>query len=103
MKLPKALQPHEVIIKSYLGNSASGPIYADPFTVNGYFQETHKLVENDEGDEVMSNSQFFTSEHLDIEAKSQITYKDKKYDVITTSTKTNALTGLTTHMSIHMR
>lgn len=103
MKLPKALQPHEVQIEEYLGNTASGPKYADPYTVRGYFQEKHKLVENDEGDEVMSNSQFYTSKELEFEPKSRVSYKNKKYDVITTSPKTNALTGQQTHTEVYMR
>lgn len=103
MKLPKFLQPHTVQIEEYLGNSAGGPLYDAPYSITCYFQEKHKLVENDEGDEVMSNSQLFTSEELDLEPNSRVSYQNKKYDVITTSPKTNALTGQQTQLEVYMR
>lgn len=102
MKLPKFMQPHTVEIKEYKGDSAYGPQFADPYEVEGYFQEQRKYVRSDEGDEVVSESQFFTSKDINVPQESEITFEGSTHKVINTSRKKNALNGQLTHVEIAM-
>ena len=100
MRLPKTLQPHTIIIKEYKGSSAYEDLYDEPYEIDGYMEESRTFVRNDEGDQVISNSQFFTSEDVYIPPKSIIKYNNREYIVITTQRHTNALTGKLAHVEV---
>lgn len=100
MKLPKFVQPHTVDVQEYNGDTTYGPDYSDSYEVEGYFQNTRKYIRDDEGDEVVSESQFYTSEDIDLPKKSIVTFDGIDHEVITTSRKTNALIGKLTHVEV---
>lgn len=100
MKLPKFLQPDEATIEEYEGDTAYEPEYADPYGLEGYMEESRTYVRNDDGDQVVSSSQFFTSEEVDPPPKSKFNYDGKEYIVITVSKNKNALTGEQNHVEI---
>ena len=102
MKLPKAAQPHTVTIKEYEGDGAYGPTYSDPYEVKGYFQQERKLVKDDEGNEIVSDAQFFTSEDIEPPPESIITFNGVENEVISISPKYNALTGQKSHTEVVM-
>ena len=108
MKLPKAAQPHTVTIKDYEGDGAYGPTYSDPYEVQGYFQQEREVVKDQDGNEVVSDAQFFTSEDIEPPPESLIYFplteeeleKNTKHEVISISTKYNALTGQKSHTEV---
>jgi hypothetical protein len=103
MKLPDYLQRMEVTVKPKLSDGAHGPIYDNKYQINGYFQEERELVRDDEGDEVVSNSQLFTSEKIDLKKGSIITFEGNEHTVMRTSQKRNAMTGKFHHTQVWMR
>ena len=102
MKLPKAAQPHTVSIKEYEGDGAYGPIYSDPYEVQGYFQQERKVVKDQDGNEVVSDAQFFTSEDIEPPTESIATFNGIEHEVIEYSPKVNALTGQNSHTEVVM-
>jgi len=100
MKLPDIVQPHTVTIEEYEGEGAYGPQYSDSYEVNGYYQEENKYIRNDEGDEVTSSSQFFTSADIKPPQKSKLTFDGNENEVMTTSVKRNAITGKISHVQV---
>ena len=110
MKLPKAAQTHTVKAKKYKGDGAYGPTYSEPFEIQGYFQQERKLIKDDEGDEIVSDSQFYTSENIDLPQKSLLYFpleneeleENEKHEVVSTSPKHNALTGQKSHTEVVM-
>ena len=110
MKLPKAAQPHTVAIKEYEGDGAYGPIFSEPYEVQGYFQQERKVVKDQEGNEVVSDAQFFTSENIRPPTESLVYFpltEDKleentQHEVVSVSPKTNAMTGQKSHTEVVM-
>ena len=102
MKLPKAAQPHTVTIKDYEGDGAYGPTYSDPYEVQGYFQQEREVVKDQEGNEVVSDAQLFTSEDIKPPPESIITFNGVEHEVISISPKYNALTGQKSHTEVVM-
>lgn len=100
MKLPKFLQPDIVEVHEYEGNSVDGPQYSDAYEVEGYLEESRTYVRNTNGDEVVSSSQFYTSEEIEPPPKSKLTFNGREYIVITTSRNRNAMTGELNHIEV---
>ena len=103
MKLPKFLQPNEATVEEYQGDSAYGPEYADPYQIEGYMEEDNKLVRNSDGDEVVSSSQFFTSEDVEPPEDSKLTFEGTEHKVISSNKQRNALTGKINHVQINLK
>lgn len=102
MKLPKFVQPHTVAIEEYEGAGAYGPTFADSYDCQGYFQQERKYVRGDEGDEIVSSCQFFTSDNIDPPGQSKVTFDGKEYIVISSSPKTSAIGGKHSHTEVYM-
>ena len=102
MRLPQSIQPNTATIQKYEGDGAYGPTYADPIEVKGYFQQKEKMIRDDEGDEVVSMSQFYTGKDIDVPKGSILTFNGE-HIVQTTSRKLNALTGQFSHLQIWLR
>ena len=102
MKLPKAAQPHTVEVKDYEGDGAYGPTYSDPYEVQGYFQQEREVVKDQEGNEIVSDSQFYTSEDVEIPKESIITFNGIENEVVSTAPKYNALTGQKSYTEVVM-
>ena len=102
MKLPKVAQPHTVEVKDYEGDGAYGPTYSDPYEVQGYFQQEREVVKDQEGNEIVSDAQFFTSEDIEPPPESVVTFNDTEHEVISISPKYNALTGQKSHTEVVM-
>ena len=102
-KLPAYMQQNEVTVEVYEGDGAYGPIYSDPVTISCYYQQKNEKVLDDEGDEIISSSQFFTSSGLDMKKGSKVTFEGNTNKVMTTSEKRNALTGKVHHQQVWLR
>ncbi len=102
MRMPKAIQPHKVSIKEYEGDGAYGPVYSDPYNSTGYFQEERKVVKNKEGNEVVSDAQYYTSDDISPPTESIITFNGVDHEVLQVAPRDNALTGKTNHVEVVM-
>jgi len=101
VKLPRFLQPDTVSVKEYQGDSAYGPSYKDPYELEGLLEKTRKFVRNDEGDQVVSESQFYTSEDREPPPQSKLIEEDgTEHIIIKASPQKNALTGKINHTEI---
>ena len=98
--LPKFLQNDEASIEEYGGSSAYGPEYSDPYSVEGYMEESRTYVRNENGDQVVSSAQFFTSEEISPPPQSKLNFDGSEHIVITVSTNRNAVTGEENHVEI---
>ena len=101
--LPKFLQPDTVTIEDYEGDSAYGPQYGDPYDVEGTIERTRKRVQNEDGDEVISEVQFYTSEDIDPPMQSKLTFDGDEYEVINASPKRNKMNGQLSHVEVVLR
>lgn len=100
MKLPKSAQPHTATIKPYLGSSAYDPQYGDEFKSTGYYVQKNRLTKDDEGNEVLSGSQYYTSDDINLKQQSEITFKNNTETVIKTNRYSNALTGKLSNVEV---
>lgn len=103
MKLPKFVQPHTVEIKPKEDDGAYGPIYGDVFESTGYFVEKEKLVRDDEGNEVISSSQYYTSDDIDLKQDSEITFNGRTEKVMKTQRYYDALTGKLSNVQVMLQ
>lgn len=58
MQIPEWALVHEVVVRRYLGASATGPLYAAAETVPCLIEEKRRLVRDDNGREVVSSTTF---------------------------------------------
>ncbi|MFJ3173792.1 hypothetical protein ACIPJK_23835 [Streptomyces roseus] len=56
MVIPSWLLRHTVTIEAYQGDSAYGPLYADPVTVRAFVEEKARTVRNATGEEVVAST-----------------------------------------------
>jgi hypothetical protein len=103
MKLPKSVQPHTVTIKPYLGDGAYGPQYDDEFESTGYFVQKESLTRDDEGNEVVSSSQYHTSDDIELKQQSELTFNGKTETVVTTNKYYNAFTGKLSNVEVMLK
>ena len=102
MKLPAFLQPH---IAEIIPREKSGPMGADwgeAYKVGGYLQEKKELIKDKEGDEVVSSSQFFTSNVIRPEKGSKLIFDDIEHEVIAVSVVRSAMSGGHSHSVIYL-
>ncbi|MFD5266753.1 hypothetical protein [Streptomyces sp. NPDC058335] len=59
MKLPGVWLRHTVSVEEYEGESAAGPVYANPVTVRCFLEEKTRLVRASDGREVTSAATFY--------------------------------------------
>lgn len=103
MKLPKSVQPHTVTVKPFLGDGAYGPQYGDTFESTGYFVEKEELTRDDDGNEVVSSSQYHTSDDLDLKQQSELTFNSKTETVVTTNRYYNAFTSQLSNVEVMLK
>lgn len=93
MKIPQFVQPHTVEIEPYEGEGTYGIVYGTPFNSTGYYVDKKEYIRDDDGDEVVSSSQYYTSEDLDIKTKSKLTFNGNTKEVLGINKNYNAMTG----------
>lgn len=52
---------HTVTVETFLGSGAFGDVYADPVDVVGFMDGSRKIVRDATGQQVVSESQFYTN------------------------------------------
>ena len=103
MKLFKFLQPHKADYKEYKGSGIEGPVYEDTVEIKGYYQQEREIVKDDDGNEIISNSRFYTSADEDFPPQSILDINNRDNEVITASKYYNALNGKLSHVEVALK
>ena len=83
MKIPGWMLRHEVTIEPYLGQSATGPRYGPPVPVRCFVDESRRLVRNEAGEQVVSESTVFCRLGTTAPPKSRVNVRGREAFVIT--------------------
>ncbi|WP_439662856.1 hypothetical protein ACSHWB_16240 [Lentzea sp. HUAS TT2] len=74
MHIPAVLPPHTVTVRPYLGTGAYGDVWGDPVVVREVFvEDRRRLVRNQSGEEVVSESTVRTRPGVRIPVGSKVT------------------------------
>ena len=73
MLIPGFLLPHTVVVEPYAGSGAYGDVYDARVTVRGYVEDTRRLVRNERGDEVVSETSVYARPEVHIPLGSRVT------------------------------
>jgi len=105
MKLPKSVQPHTATITEYEGEGAYGPIWGNSYEVDCYFVHKEKIAFDNEGNEVTSPSQIYTSADVNPKKQSEVEFewREKPLEVIAVNRYDNAMTGQLSNVEIMLR
>ncbi len=85
MRPPKFLMNAELEVEAYEGNTAYGPEYASPVTVDAYVEHNNETVIDQQGEEVVANYLCVIRDDVDIPAKSKVTYNGTEYEAVETA------------------
>lgn len=83
MKIPGWMRRHTVTIESYLGHSATGPRYGPGVTVRCFVDDSRRLVRNDAGEQVVSESTVYCRLGITAPPKSRVNVRGREAFVIT--------------------
>lgn len=103
MKLPKFMQPDTAIIKKYKGEGVNGPQYEDGITITGYYEQKREIVKDDDGNEIISSSKFYTSEDIAIPTQSILIFNSIEDEVIKIDRHRSSLTGQLNHIEVLLK
>ncbi|SDL17994.1 hypothetical protein SAMN04488074_109209 [Lentzea albidocapillata subsp. violacea] len=74
MQIPAVLLPHTVTVRPYLGTGAYGDVWGDPVVVREVFvEDRRRLVRNQSGEELVSESTVRTRPGVRIPVSSKVT------------------------------
>jgi hypothetical protein len=82
VKIPASLLRDEIIVEPYLGNTATGPTYAERRRVKARFEGRRRLVKTLNGGEVISTAAAIVRPEVDVQPESKVTFGDRTYDVV---------------------
>lgn len=78
------LMVHTVVVEPYLGDTAYGGKYGPAITVACFIDDKRRRVRNDAGEEVVSESTFYTDDMaLQVPIRSKVTVNGRTATVIT--------------------
>lgn len=81
-EIPGWLLRHTVTLEPYLGQSAAGPKYGPAVTVACFVDDTRRLVRNELGDQVISETTLYCVLDTDAPTKSKVTVNGRQAWVI---------------------
>lgn len=64
MRLPARYTVHEVTVRAYVGQSSTGPLFGDPFTLQCMAQGKRRMVRDNDGNERVSSLTLFAAPGL---------------------------------------
>lgn len=89
MRVPRALLPHRVTVRRYLGTGAAGPVLGDPVELRAYVEDARRLVRRGiDGVEVVSETTVYLAPlpaGEEIPPESEVTTPTRTARVITAS------------------
>ena len=87
------MKPHTATLKPLESSGSLGPSFGDEKELEGFFEETRELVRDQQGDEVVSSSRFFTNELVRPKTGSILEFDGVEHDVIGYDLHRNILNG----------
>jgi hypothetical protein len=103
MKLPKFVQPHTATITEYEGEGAYGPVWGDSYEIECYFVHKEKIAFDEEGNEITSPSQIYTSTDIKPKKQSEVKVNGETLEIIAVNRYDNAMTGKLSNVEIMLR
>lgn len=82
--IPAFLLKHEVVVEPYLGETGTGPSYGAPTNVRCFREDVRKLVRNEVGEQVVSESRVFCLPGTVAPPKSRVQVNGRQAFVIIT-------------------
>lgn len=80
--IPRFLLQHRATVEAYLGETGTGPAYAQPVTVRCFAIDKRKLVRGANQDQVISETQLYCRPGVSIPPHSRVTVNGKQSTVI---------------------
>ena len=80
--IPTALLPHRVTIEAYQGNSANGPVFADPVTIRARVVGKRRAVRTREGVDVITSAVAVVRPTIEVPAESKLTHGARTFIVL---------------------
>lgn len=84
-EIPAWLLVHTVLIESYVGESAVGPIFGAPTTVPCFVDDKRRKVRSAVGDEVISETTVYCQLDVDAPVDSRVTVNGRQALVLVSS------------------
>jgi hypothetical protein len=103
MKLPKFVQPHTATITEYEGDGTYGPIWGNSYEIDCYFVHKKKITFDEEGNEITSPSQIYTSTDIKPKKQSEVKVNGETLEIIAVNRYDNAMTGKLSNVEIMLR
>jgi hypothetical protein len=91
---------HEVTIEPYLGQSAAGPRYGPPVTVRCFADDARRLVRNEAGEQVVSESTVFCRLSTTAPPKSRVNVFGREAFVITAKRRDGGGLAVPDHLEL---
>lgn len=103
-RVPKWRLRHRATVEPYAGDTGSGPAHDPPKQVRGLVEDKRRLVRNDEGAEVVSETTFYTRlEHADrFNAGARVTVNGRTSTVITAARWDDRNLGGWQHLAVSL-
>lgn len=105
MLIPGWLLRHTVTVETYLGDSANGPVWADPVTVACFLDEQTRQVRAPDGREVVSSATVYCRlDAVDAQPESRVTLPGGRQTTVIEQLKRDG-GGLPTpdHLEVRLR
>lgn len=87
------VKPHTATLKQLESSGSLGPNFGEEIELEGFFEETRELVRDQDGDEVVSSSRFFTGDLVRPKTGSLLEFDGVEHDVISYDLHRSILNG----------
>ncbi|WP_336214386.1 hypothetical protein [Nonomuraea sp. LPB2021202275-12-8] len=101
--LPEWLLQHEATIEPYLGDGAYGPVWGPPVTVRCLVDDERRLVRDEQGLEVVSDTTLYLPPGTVCPAGSKVTTGGRTITVITAFNRDAGLLPTPNHVEVVCR
>ncbi|MEV4806765.1 hypothetical protein AB0K18_42795 [Nonomuraea sp. NPDC049421] len=101
--LPEWLLQHEATIEPYLGDGAYGPVWGAAVTVRCLVDDERRLVRDEQGLEVVSDTTIFFPPGTVCPAGSRVTVNDRSITAITAFNRDAGLLPVPAHVEVVCR
>ncbi|HZM83828.1 MAG TPA: hypothetical protein VFC19_49550 [Candidatus Limnocylindrales bacterium] len=101
--IPTWLLRHPAIIEPYQGNSPSGPVYGLPVHIRCFAEDQRRLVRDDQGTEIISETTLYCPLSTVAPAESRVTVAGRVSTVIVARRRDGAGLPTPDHLEVSVR
>lgn len=83
MRIPAMMLQQTVTVTPYLGTSAYGDVFGEPFTVRCRIEPRNRLVRDQQGVETVAMAKMYTFPEVEITVQSKVSWLGREFDVLT--------------------